>query len=140
MLGGRHELIDNMYITQVDRSRGTTYESCVRVPLVVRGPGIEAGQRSDEPVNGVDLFATILELAGLDVPKTVPNSTGDAMLPLDAVSLKPILFGDAKSLRDPNQDYLLAETQNPVRQNMRQVGARNGSYKVICTNSAAADA
>ena len=127
MFGERREFIDNMYITKVDRSKGTTYESGVRVPLVVRGPGIEAGKRSDEPVNGVDLFATILELAGLDVPKTVPNSTGDAMLPLDAVSLKPILFGDATSLRDPVHDYLMAETQNPVRQNMRQVGARNGT-------------
>src|SRR5690606_34097827 len=140
MFGERREFIDNMYITRVDRSKGTTYESGVRVPLVFRGPRVEAGRRSDEPVNGVDLFATILELAGVEGPKTVPNSTGDAMLALDSVSLAPIIFGRAETLRDPNHDYLTAETQNPVRQNMRHVAARNGTYKVICTNSAAADA
>lgn len=41
------------------------FEASVRVPLVLRGPGIKAGQRVDTPVSLVDLAPTICELAGL---------------------------------------------------------------------------
>ncbi|HEX6998980.1 MAG TPA: sulfatase-like hydrolase/transferase [Gammaproteobacteria bacterium] len=135
MFGERREFIDNMYITRRGRSKGTAYESGVRVPLVIRGPGIEAGSRSAEVVHGVDLFATILDLAGLDVPETVPDRHGERVA-LDSMSLAPILFDGAAGLRDPNEGYLLAETVNPVKGDLRQVGARNGTYKVVCSNGA----
>lgn len=132
MFGPQREFIDNLYITRRDRSKGTVYESGVRVSMAIRGPGIKAGSKSDEPIHNVDLFATILELAGLDVPKTVPNRTSDGMVALDSVSLVPILFKGAKGLRDPNTGYLLTETINPVKNNQRQVGVRNATYKLIC--------
>jgi arylsulfatase A-like enzyme len=103
--------------------------------MAIRGPRIKAGSRSDVPIHGVDLFATILELAGLDVPKTVPNRSGDGTFALDSVSITPILFNGAKKLRDPEKGYMLAETVNPVMRNMRQAGARNTKYKVICTEN-----
>jgi arylsulfatase A-like enzyme len=136
MFGPKREFIDNMYITKQGRSKGTTYESGVRVSMAIRGPGIKAGSQSDEPIHNVDLFSTILELAGLDVPKTVPNRTGDGTVALDSVSLTPILFKGAKGLRDPNKGYLLTETINPVKANLMQVGARNATYKVICNENA----
>jgi arylsulfatase A-like enzyme len=135
MFGEKREFIDNMYITRRGRSKGTAYESGVRVSMAVRGPGIKAGSQSDEWVNGVDLFSTILELAGLDVPETVPNRTGDGTVALDSVSFTPILFKGATGLRDPNEGYMLAETINPVstvKPNLKQVGARNATYKLIC--------
>ena len=104
--------------------------------MVIRGPRIKAGSRSDEPIHAVDLFSTILELARLDVPKTVPNKTGDGTVALDSISLTPILFKGAKGLRDPNKGYLLTETINPVMNNLRQAGARNAKYKIICAENA----
>ncbi len=136
MFGPQREFIDNMYITKQGRSKGTAYESGAHVAMAIRGPGIKAGSSSDEWVHNVDLFSTILELANLDVPKTVPNRTGDGTVALDSVSLKPILFKGAKGLRDPNKGYLLTETINPVMGNMRQVGARNAKYKLICNETA----
>ena len=136
MFGPRREFIDNMYITRRGRSKGTAYESGARVSMVIRGPRIPANSQCDVPIHGVDLFATILELAGLDVPKIVPNRTGDGTVAVDSVSLTPILFKGAKSLRDPNTGYLLTETVNPVMNNQRQAGARNAKYKVICTENA----
>ena len=136
MFGPKREFIDNMYITRRGRSKGTVYVSGVRVSMAIRGPGIKPGSESDEWIHNVDLFSTILELAGLDVPKTVPNRTGDAMVALDSVSLTPILFKGAKGLRDPNKDYLLAETINPVKNYLKQVGARNATYKLICDENA----
>ena len=135
MFGEKREFIDNMYITRRGRSKGTAYESGVRVSMAVRGPGIKAGSQSDEWINGVDLFSTILELAGLNVPETVPNRTGDGIVAIDSVSLTPILFKGATGLREPNKGYMLAETINPVstvKPNLKQVGARNATYKLIC--------
>jgi len=40
------------------------YEPSIRVPLVVRGPGVEPGATTDALVANVDLAPTILELAG----------------------------------------------------------------------------
>jgi arylsulfatase A-like enzyme len=136
MFGPKREFIDNMYITRRGRGKGTAYESGARVSMAIRGPRIKAGSQSNEPIDGVDLFATILELAGLDVPKTVPNRNGDGTVALDAVSLTPILFKGAKDLRDPNKGYMLAETVNPVMKNLHQAGARNATYKLICTDNA----
>jgi arylsulfatase A-like enzyme len=135
MFGTGREFIDNMYITRVDRSKGSAYESGARVPLAIRGPGIKAGSTSNAPVNGVDLFATILEIAGLQVPQTVPDRNGRPVKP-DAVTLTPVLFRGATQVRDPLRDYQLAETMNPVKQNMLHVAARNARYKVICANNA----
>jgi len=140
MFGAGREFIDNMYITRQDRGKGTAYESGARVPFTIRGPRIAKGVRSTEPVHGVDLFPTILTLAGLDVPKTVPNTAGNGSVAVDGVSLTPILFDGAKSLRDPNKDYLLTETTNPIKNNRREAGARNGTYKVLCAERATADA
>ncbi|XP_044575513.1 N-acetylglucosamine-6-sulfatase-like isoform X1 [Cotesia glomerata] len=41
------------------------YESDIRVPLLIRGPGIEFSQVTT-PVSSVDLFNTILQIAGID--------------------------------------------------------------------------
>ena len=125
--------IDNMYITRSGRGKSTVYESGARVSLAVRGPGIEGGTRSDEFVHAADLFGTILELADVPVPETVSNRDGTGAVSLDGVSLAPILFGKASTVRDPNQDYLLTE----VRGRRSQVGARNATYKVVCRGSAA---
>jgi len=136
MFGKGREFIDNMYITRVGRSKGTAYESGARVEMAIRGPRIKAGSRTDVAVNGVDLFSTILDLAGLPIPKTVPDRNGVPVQP-DGLSLTPLLFKGAKQLRDPVKDFQLTETMNPVRQNMLQVAARNQRYKVLCSNDAA---
>jgi arylsulfatase A-like enzyme len=133
MFGQGREFIDNMYITRVDRSKGTAYESGARVEMAIRGPRIKAGQQVGVPVNGVDLFSTILDLAGVPIPQQVPDKDGKMIRP-DGVSLRPVLFDGAKQLRDPYMGYQLAETMNPVKQNMLSVAARNTRYKVLCSN------
>jgi arylsulfatase A-like enzyme len=135
MMGAGRDFIDNLYITRVNRSKGTAYESGARVEFAIRGPSIKAGSVSDAPIDGADLFATFLTIAGLEVPKTVPDKAGRMVAP-DGVSLTPILFNGAKGVRDPDRGYLLAETMNPVRQNMLHVAARNVKYKVVCAENA----
>ena len=130
------DFIDNMYITREGRGKGTAFQSGAHVALTIRGPGITPGTRSDEVVHVVDLFPTILQLASLAVPEQVSNSAGDATIPLDGVSLMPILSREAETIRDPREDYILTESENLLADGIKLVGARNAHYKVVCTGSA----
>ncbi len=130
------DFIDNMYITRKGRGKGTVYESGARVAMAVRGPRIAANTQSNEFVHAADLFSTILEMAGLTPPEKVPNSDGTGTVPLDAVSLAPILFNNASAVRNPNEGYVFTESENLMTGGTRMVGARNATYKVVCTGSA----
>jgi arylsulfatase A-like enzyme len=59
------------------------YEPSIRVPLILRGPGVRRGLRHDEPVSNVDLAATVAEVAG-----AIPGRTldGRSLIPLAADS------------------------------------------------------
>lgn len=131
------DFIDNMYITRTGRGKGTAYESGALVPMAIRGPGIAADSRNNEFVQAADLFSTIMELAGLTPPEKVPNSDGTGTVSLDSVSLTPILFDKASTVRDPNDGYVLTESENLMTGGTKTVGARNATYKVVCTDSSA---
>jgi len=124
--------IDNMYITRIGRAKGTTYESGVRASLAIHGPGITAGRESAATIHGVDLFATILDLAGVSVPTSVPNRSGSDVVALDSVSLAPILFSGAEHVRNPDYGYVMSETINPLAGDARQAAARDATYKLLC--------
>jgi arylsulfatase A-like enzyme len=51
------------------------YEHSVRVPLITAGPGIPEGMRPETMVLHYDLFRTLCELTGLDVPDTVEGES-----------------------------------------------------------------
>jgi arylsulfatase A-like enzyme len=54
--------------------KGTLWEGGIRVPLVVRWPGVtKAGTRSDAPTVGQDLAATVLDAAGVPALAAVPG-------------------------------------------------------------------
>lgn len=71
------------------------YAPSLRVPLIVVGPGVaggpgrEAGRTVGGAVTNLDITATILDAAGLEVPAT-----------MDSRSLRPTLRGDESSIRD----------------------------------------
>lgn len=48
--------------------KGSAYEGGVRVPLIVKGPGVAAGKTCDFPVISSDLFATVQEMVGASGP------------------------------------------------------------------------
>jgi arylsulfatase A-like enzyme len=129
------DFIDNLYITRKGRGKGSAYESGVRVPLVIAGPGIAPGRVSNEFTHAADLFPTILALAGVTPPAEVSNGDGTGTMRVDGRSLLPIVSGRAERVRDPARDLLLTESLNLMTNNTRQVAARNGVFKVICTEA-----
>ena len=55
------------------------FEGSARVPLVLNGPGIRAGQRIETPVSLVDIAPTICDLTGLEKRSSFD---GESLLPL----------------------------------------------------------
>ena len=85
-----------------ERNRAHTkyclYESAVRVPFIVRWPGIGTpGHVSDAPVELVDLMPTWLEAAGCPVPGILPGRTLSPLLdgrPPQAVDWRTKTFSE----------------------------------------------
>jgi arylsulfatase A-like enzyme len=70
--------------------KGYLYEGGLRVPLLVRRPGqIKSGSVNNAPVISHDLFATIIDAAGVKSPGAE-----------DGVSLLPLLTGKGRIRRD----------------------------------------
>ncbi|KRF02914.1 hypothetical protein ASG88_06020 [Nocardioides sp. Soil777] len=78
---------DNGYLFGEHRlvGKNVPYEEAVRVPLLMRGPGIPAGQRRTQTVATIDLAPTIAELAGA---RPMRRTDGTSLLPY-AVADRP---------------------------------------------------
>ena len=68
---------------RIGEGKGTPYEESVRVPLLVRGPGVAAGRSETRVATNVDLAPTLAALAGESVPDFV-----------DGRSLAPLLHAE----------------------------------------------
>ena len=64
------------------------YDHSVRVPLILHGPGVPGGKRIDALTHTYDLYPTLCELAGLEIPASS-----------DAYSLLPLMEGTVAETR-----------------------------------------
>ncbi|HSD29437.1 MAG TPA: sulfatase-like hydrolase/transferase, partial [Vicinamibacteria bacterium] len=98
------------------------YQTTLRVPLLVRAPGVPPGRRLERTARLVDIFPTVLELAGLAPPREMALS-GQSLAPAlrgapeaaepvtYAETLVPLLhFGwsDLRVIRDGRWKYVEA--------------------------------
>jgi arylsulfatase A-like enzyme len=90
---------DNGYLLGEHRQVGKhlLFEESIRVPLLVRGPGVEPATRRSEPVQNIDLAPTIVDLAGINAQRRV-----------DGVAL----FGDEAP--DRERDLFVAYPQSAL--------------------------
>jgi arylsulfatase A-like enzyme/cytochrome c-type biogenesis protein CcmH/NrfG len=96
------------------------YDATVRVPLVIRAPGLHQGLKVAWPVGLVDVMPTILSLAGLPPAES-----------LDGVDLTPFLRGaDGDGAQDRP---LFLESRLPLLQYgwSPVVGVRTANWKLI---------
>jgi arylsulfatase A-like enzyme len=110
-----------------DRVKGTVYQGGIHVPLIVAGPGITGGRRVDTPVSYVDLFPTILELAGRSVDAETRSR-------IDGESLRSLLLSEGAEATWPDRMiYALTFDPNPAagRPKTYDVAVTDGSYKLI---------
>jgi N-acetylglucosamine-6-sulfatase len=85
-----------------DTAKELPYEPSVRVPLIIRGPGVDQGMTRSELAGNIDLAPTILDIAGVPWRH---GTDGVSLLPAltasDPVSTRPILFERAQSEGTP---------------------------------------
>ena len=67
----------------------SNFEQATRSPLIFAAPGEKAGQKNSFPVEFVDIYPTLCDLAGIDIPAD-----------LEGTSLKPILSGSKEKVKD----------------------------------------
>ncbi|MDQ8192092.1 sulfatase-like hydrolase/transferase [Roseibacillus persicicus] len=90
------------------------YEHTWRVPFLASGPGIEPGSRAPGRGYLLDILPTVCELAEVPVPATAQGK-----------SLKPVLLGEKKAVRD----VLYGAYCGGTKPGMRSV--RKGDWKLI---------
>ncbi len=116
--GGYSGVADNRPLR---KGKGFLYEGGIRVPLIVRWPGVvKSGSLSKVPVISMDFYPTLLEAAGL-----APQS----LQPLDGVSLMPLL----KQSGPLSRKSLFFHYPNYAFHRSNRLGGaiRQGSYKLI---------
>ncbi len=114
--------------------KSTLYEGGIHVPLIVNGPGVAAGGSSDALVSTVDLFATVADLAGVDLSAVQPSDHE-----LDSVSLMPYL---AQPSSPSQRSHLYAEgfvPNGPGSPFIHDQAATDGRYKLITRTDSAQD-
>ncbi|MEM1062020.1 MAG: sulfatase-like hydrolase/transferase, partial [Planctomycetota bacterium] len=62
--------------------KGSLYEGGIRMPLIVRGPGVAAGSWCHVPVTGVDFFPTFCEWAGVPTARLPSRLEGGSIASL----------------------------------------------------------
>ena len=103
LLLGEHRIPDG---------KGPPYEESIRVPLVVRGPGIPAGRVTEQVALNIDLAPTFAELGGAAAPSFV-----------DGRSLKPTFAQDASSWRTSFLvEFLRGQGRMPQHNTVRTAG------------------
>jgi arylsulfatase A-like enzyme len=102
LVGALHDSgeLDNTYIVftsdngfhlgqhRLGAGKWTAYEEDIRIPLIVRGPGVPEGETLHHMVLNNDLAPTFADLAGAEIPSFV-----------DGRSLKPLLTDDPQAPR-----------------------------------------
>jgi len=100
--------------------KGWMYEGGIRVPLIIRWPGVtRAGSTCAVPVVSTDFYPTLLELAGL------PARPGQH---LDGLSLAGLLRGDRELAREAifwHYPHYHGSGNRPT------AGVRKGDYKLV---------
>lgn len=94
------------------------YETNLRIPLIMMGPGIPENTRVPALVETIDLVPTICELIGVRPPHHPEEPEGRGLI--DGVSLLPLMRGEVDSVKE----YVFAE-------NGLYTSVSDGKWKLI---------
>ena len=108
----------------LNRGKTHVWEGGIRVPLIVRGPGVKPGSISHTPVIGWDFLPTIAEL--LNIKNPLPKN-------IDGGSLKAILVnGGQSAVNRPTKSFVWYYPHYRDNKGVRPRAAiRSGDYKLI---------
>ncbi|MCK4747325.1 MAG: sulfatase-like hydrolase/transferase, partial [Bacteroidales bacterium] len=96
------------------------FEGGIRVPFIVRGPGIKPGSYTHVPVVGYDLLSTFYDLAG---------GTEDLPDEIDGGSIVPLFNNPVNGTVERDAEALIFH--RPIKKSSSAI--RQGSYKLFLT-------
>jgi len=101
--------------------KGSVHDGGIRVPCLIRWPGVlEAGRKVDAVTAHIDLAPTILDLCKVERPKSVA---------FDGVSLADIIRGEQRTLAKRNLFFQWHRGDQPER--FRACAIRGPRYKLV---------
>jgi arylsulfatase A len=119
--GGRVPTTSNLPLRV---GKASAYEGGVRVPLIVYWPGVtQPGSISDAPVITMDLFPTVVEMAGLPA--------GAARTAIDGVSIASLLRGGTRPGRDTMFWHYPHHQHYQLGGAMPYGAIRSGDFKLV---------
>lgn len=91
---GIHHKGNARWITEdrFQESRPNMFDTSIRVPLIVRKPGIKAGTLVSTWVTNADMFASTLGMLGVAKPANMPSASRDFSPALDGAQLPEATF------------------------------------------------
>lgn len=84
----------------LDKFKMTVGQGGIRSPLLVSGPGIEGGRKSDAFVYVTDIMPTLLELANVEYPAKYNNRNVE---PMRGRSMRGVLNNNKKAVYDDSE-------------------------------------
>ena len=109
--------------TPLKKGKTHTWEGGIRVPLIVRGPGVQRDSQSDVPIIGWDFFPTIAEMLTIDAP--LPQD-------MDGGSFNSILQNQGRGKVDrPTDSFVWYYPHYRDNKGVRpQAAIRSGQFKL----------
>lgn len=103
---------DNGYLLNEHKrfEKHTMWQECVNQPLIIKGPSIKGGKRSNAMVEYIDIVPTILDYVGYNIPSFIQGK-----------SFKSLLYGENNIHKDYVYSFYLED-------NMAMISSENWKY------------
>jgi len=93
--------------------KSTFYESALKVPLLISGPGVSRGERSSSFIDWLDLHVLFLKTAGLNIPEHIQGKDVSPLLESPSLRLREEAFGElAGAVMVTTERYKLVLCEN----------------------------
>lgn len=117
----KNDKYPDRYVGGLRGTKTSVYDNGLRVPFLIRWPGqFEAGRKSDILAGHLDVMPTVLEAAGVDMPKDRA---------IDGISMLSNLRGESHDWPDRRLFYQLHAGKEPFR--YMHFAVRSARYKMI---------
>ena len=93
--------------------KSVMYEESVGIPLIMKGPDIQSGMKIQTPVSLIDLFPTILELAGVDDHNLDSTLKGRSLLKIlqEPEDLERVVLSEYHAAASKSGSFMLRDGQ-----------------------------
>lgn len=103
-------------------AKAAIWEQTTRIPFIVKAPGVEPGSVCPEPVSLVDVYPSLVDLAGIEVPGFLDGKSVRPQLRDPGISRDPVIsnYGHANTaIRSRHWRYIRYEDNSEELYNHR---------------------